>query len=165
MNKAVVTGILFFMASGGYAEDTATTASGVQPYSPQRGSVSRATFTTSVVNREPTDTIIQLDNTSQKVFYFTELNGFSGKTVYHRWEYRGKVMAEVGFRVGGPRWRVSSSKQIDPRWTGDWTVVVVDEDGWPLKASVLSYTVSEPDNLQQAVHTPNLVQGTAPASM
>lgn len=165
MNKAVLTGILLFVSTGGFAEETATTTSGVQPYSPQRGSVSRATFTTSVINREPVDQIIQIDNNTQKVFYFTELKGFSGKTVYHRWEYQGKVVAEVGFKVGGPRWRVSSSKQIDPHWIGDWTVVVVDEDGWPVKASVLSYTASETDSLQQAVHTPNLEQSAVPASM
>lgn len=164
-NKAILTGILILLSSGGYAEETTTTTSDVKPYTPQRGTVSRAMFTTSVVNREPVDQIIQLDNTRQKAVYFTELNGFSGKTVYHRWEYQGRVMAEVGFKVGGPRWRVSSSKQMDPHWIGDWTVVVVDEDGWPLKASVLSYIAGETDGLQQAGHTPSLAQGTAPSSM
>ena len=52
----------------------------------------------------------------------------------------GQVMAEVKFRVGGgPRWRVHSSKNLLPEWTGKWTVVVLDESGWPLKASMFEY--------------------------
>ena len=63
------------------------------------------------------------------MFYFTELKGFEDQVVMHRWSFNGNVMAEVSFNVGGPRWRVYSSKRFQPEWDGDWIVEVVDQAG------------------------------------
>ena len=63
----------------------------------------------------------------------------AGETVTHRWEYNGQVMAEVDFQIGGPRWRVYSSKTMMHDWVGDWKVSVVDEDGSPLSVNTFSY--------------------------
>ena len=113
-------------------------AGGEPAYTP-KGSVARTAFTTAIVDREPVDNLVRVPNSVDRIYFFSDLRGLEGEIVTHRWEYNGKVMAEVKFRVGGPRWRVYSSKNLLPEWTGKWTVVVLDEAGWPLKASMFEY--------------------------
>lgn len=111
------------------------------------GEVARAQFTREVVDREPVDTLVELPNDENRVLFFSEVRDMQGQTVTHRWEYQGRVMAEVSFRVDGPRWRVYSEKRLLPEQTGMWTVMVVNQQGWPLRAEVFKYTdaMSEPD--------------------
>ncbi len=103
------------------------------------GWVERAQFTHGIENREPVDDIVLLENNETEIYYFTDLRKLTGRTVTHRWEYEGRVMAEIPFKVGGPRWRVYSKKTLLPTQLGKWTVVVVDESGWPLHATVFRY--------------------------
>lgn len=107
------------------------------------GTVARAVFTDAVKDHEPTDTITNLTNDVTNITFFTELQGMQGQTVTHRWEHDNKVMAEVKFEVGGPRWRVFSSKRLDPSWTGEWKVSVVDANGGTLSASTFTYAAGE----------------------
>ncbi len=93
------------------------------------GEVSRAQFTSAIEQREPIDEIKILSNNINRVYFFSELRNLQGQTISHRWQFAGKVMAEISFNVGGPRWRVNSSKALLPGWIGDWSVAVVDEDG------------------------------------
>ena len=103
------------------------------------GGVARAAFSHDIENREPVGTLTELTNDENKIFYFTELKGLSGQTVKHRWEYNGQVMAEIPFEIGGDRWRVYSSKQLDPIWLGEWKVSVVDEGGATLSVNTFRY--------------------------
>ena len=107
------------------------------------GTVARAVFTSGVNDREPTDTLSTLTNDATNITFFTELQGMEGQTVTHRWEHDNKVMAEVKFDVGGSRWRVFSSKRLDPSWTGEWKVSVVDANGGTLSASTFTYAASD----------------------
>lgn len=107
------------------------------------GRVARSVFTTAVAEREPTDELTTLTNDVQRVLFFTDLQGLQGRTVVHRWLYRGEVQAEVPFEVGGPRWRVHSSKGLDPAWLGEWTVSVV-ADGEVLVSEGFTYTDTVP---------------------
>jgi hypothetical protein len=91
--------------------------------------VARAQITSAVVDREPTDTLEQVPNDRDHVYFFTDLRNFQGQDVVHRWEHDGEVVAEVPFGVAGPRWRVYSRKTLDPSLLGDWTVSVVDAEG------------------------------------
>lgn len=113
--------------------DTATPAT-------QGGNVARAIFTSAVTDREPTDTITSLGNDVTNIAFFTELQGLQGQTVIHRWEHGDKVMAEIKFDVGSARWRVFSSKRLDPSWTGVWKVSVIDANGGNLGTSTFTYT-------------------------
>ena len=101
--------------------------------------VARAQFTTAVEEREPVDNVVILSAENEKVYFFSDLRNLGGQLVKHRWEYNGKVEAEVEFEVGGDRWRVFSSKMLDPAKLGEWTVVVVDSKGWPLRAVLFEY--------------------------
>lgn len=93
------------------------------------GSVARAIVTTGVAEREPVNDLERVLDGNEKVFFFTELRDMAGQTVKHRWSHGGEVLAEVEFKVGGPRWRVWSSKMLIPEWAGAWSVAVVDGEG------------------------------------
>lgn len=95
--------------------------------------LARAQFTTGIENREPVDRVESVFPTSgealRTLYYFTEIRDMSGEIVVHRWELNDRVMAEVSFEIGGPRWRVYSSKDLTPAMTGQWQVSVVAADG------------------------------------
>lgn len=93
------------------------------------GTVARSVVTTEVVDREPTNELAQVPAGETDVLFFTELRGMAGQTVNHRWIHAGEAVADVSFNVGGPRWRVWSSKKMMPEWEGDWTVQVIDANG------------------------------------
>ena len=102
-------------------------------------SVALAQFTTRVEDREPVDSIAFLENEARNIVFYSDLRGFEGETIVHRWEYGDEVMAEVSFTVGGKRWRVWSSKELLPAWIGDWTVSVVKFDGEIVATESFSY--------------------------
>ncbi len=103
-----------------------------------------AQFTTAIEGREPVDQVSFVSNETRQIFLFSDLRHLQGHRVTHRWIYRDKVMAEVAFEVGGPRWRVWSSKRLLPDWVGDWTVEVVTDEGEVIAAETL--TISEADS-------------------
>jgi len=107
------------------------------------GSVARSGFSSAIVDREPVDQIGELPATADRVYFFTELMGLEGETVTHRWTFEDQTMAEVPFEVRGPRWRVHSSKLLQPGWEGTWTVTVVDSSGHKLAESQVHYMSGE----------------------
>jgi len=104
------------------------------------GSVSRASFTIGVDNREP---VIMVDSISSdsydSISFFTELTDLGGSSVTHQWMYNDKVMFEKTFDVAGARWRVWTSKTLIPSWTGTWTVNVLDTDRSVLESKSFEY--------------------------
>lgn len=106
--------------------------------------VARAQFTTGISNREPVDEVVVATPLISEVYFFTDLRRLEGRTVMHRWEYEGRVVSQVPFKVGGPRWRVNSKKVIDPDQVGEWSVTVVDESGWPLYTELFRYENGAP---------------------
>lgn len=115
---------------GDTAPEPAAAESAPAPAMPaSEGTVARAAFALDMVDREPGEVVTQLSNDHDRVFFFTELHRFQGQELVHRWEFGGEVMAEVPFGIDGPRWRVYSSKALDPAWLGTWTVSVVDAGG------------------------------------
>lgn len=129
------------------------------------GWVERAAFTTAVVEREPADALESLTNDHVEIFFFTELRELQGQTVTHRWQYRGEVVAEVPFAIGGPRWRTHSSKKLDPAALGEWTVAVVDGSGHVLQTRSFQYReagASEPQQAAPADSEPTAVPPAAP---
>ena len=102
--------------------------------------VSRAQFTSSMLDREPTDELSAIALNTEKMFFFTELRNMDGTTVTHRWSLNGAVMAEVSFNVRASRWRVYSSKTLLPEWRGDWVVDVLDDAGTVIETKTVSYS-------------------------
>ena len=102
--------------------------------------VTLAQFTTEIEDQEPVDSISFLDTQQSEIIFFTDVQGFAGETLVHRWEYQGQVMSEVPFDVQEDHWRGWSSKQLLPDWVGDWTVSVVKSNGEVIAAESFSYS-------------------------
>ncbi len=103
------------------------------------GRVTRAVFTSDIKDHEPVDNISTLTNDKTRICYFTEIRGMAGQTVVHRWEYKGKVLLEMPFKVGSSRWRLYSIKTLDPAWLGEWKASVVDATGSSLSVNTFTY--------------------------
>jgi hypothetical protein len=101
--------------------------------------VARAMFTTAIKDHEPVDEIGQLDNTIEKIFFFTEIIGMTGQTVTHQWQHKGSIKAKTKLKIGGKRWRAWSSKKLLPQWVGVWTVTVLDNNGNILAEQDMAY--------------------------
>ena len=128
--------------------------------------VGQAQFTTGVTNREPVDEVNTLDNSHNKLFFFSVLEDAAGQTITHRWEFNGQTMAEVKFEPKADHWRVWSSKTLMPDQTGTWTVEVVDGSGNVLLSKSFDYTKA-PAMSTEATHKPPAMQSAptpAPAS-
>lgn len=110
------------------------------------GTVAREQFTSEVSNREPTDSLDTVSVSQGKVFFFTDLRDFAGQTVTHHWMHDGKDVADVDFHVGGPRWRVWSSKKLNDSMTGQWTVQVLGEDGSVIDSKSVQVTEAMPSD-------------------
>lgn len=126
----------------------ATFAVVTSPALSAEGTISRAQFTTAILDREPVGKLNFIEPGSDKVFFFTELRNMDGATVTHRWSLNGEVMAEVEFKVRASRWRVYSSKTLLPEWRGEWTVDVVDGTGSVIESNTIGYAgaeTSDPD--------------------
>ena len=111
---------------------------------PLSGRVARAGFTTQVVDREPQDSVTSLPNDASQILFYSEFSGLEGQTLTHVWERDGIEMARVPFVVGGSRWRVYSTKNLEPSWLGEWKVSVVDEEGRVLRSETFSYSKLAP---------------------
>ncbi len=103
------------------------------------GEVARASFTTRIENREPVDRVLVLNPPATEVYFFTDLRNLEGHTVTHRWEFQGRAVSNVPFVVGGNRWRVYSKKVFPPDSFGEWSVTVLDDNGWPLYVELFRY--------------------------
>ena len=101
--------------------------------------ISKAVFALDIIDRAPIKIIEEHDNSLGNIYFFTNILNLQGQRVTHRWIYNNKVMADVVFDVGGPRWRVWSSKNLWPTWIGVWSVEVLSADGEVLYQKELNY--------------------------
>lgn len=134
-NAVTATVLLTLLASGAVqaqaTEATPTRAekAAIAAEATAAGSVTKAVFTTAVVDGEPTDFLTEIENTVPEVVFFTVLEGMSGQTVTHRWKYNGAVMATAKLDVKRDLDPVWSSNKMKPEWTGAWDAEVVDGGG------------------------------------
>jgi len=118
------------------------------PYVQAETGVSRGIFTEAIENKEPVSDLQQVSTDTGRVYFFTEISGLNGHAITHRWEYNGKVLAEVSFQVGADRWRTWSSKNLLASWTGRWQVSVLDEGGNIIEQKEFEY-IAEPSKLEE----------------
>lgn len=103
------------------------------------GSVATATFTSQVADGAPVDYRETFENTTRVVFYYTEVLNLHGQTIKHRWKLDGKVMQEVPIAVRREREAVWSKSDMQPEWTGAWTVEVVNGRGEVIQVDSFAY--------------------------
>ncbi len=110
----------------------AVVAPGKQKFAVTRG-LTRVQLAKGINNKEPFGVIISpviVDNEKATgVFYFTELRGMKGETVYHEWLLDGKAVFTKRIKILGKRWRASTSKLMNRTYTGNWSVRLKDDQG------------------------------------
>jgi Protein of unknown function (DUF2914) len=121
--KLILASLMFFVTFTVYAED----------------GVSRSAITSAIEEKEPVDQVIELTNDKTKIFFFTEIRGMEGHTITHRWQHGDNVQADVKFEIGGNRWRVWSSKNLNESLLGEWTVLVMDAGENIMSQQVFNY--------------------------
>jgi len=113
------------------------------PAAPQSGlAVAEIIFASGIdrANRAVIDPASEFDADVQQVVCYTRITGAQESTVVtHAWYFEGKTKAKVELAVGSASWRTYSTKQIQPTWTGQWEVKVLDESGAVLASA--SFTV------------------------
>lgn len=114
-------------------EDNLQSSEKIENLSPL--TIYRAALATSIMDREPQGIANKFPGDIEKIYFFTHVQGALNPTViYHRWYYKGKLMAEVGLPVKSKNWRTYSSKRIIFEWIGNWVVEAVDTKGQVLKS-------------------------------
>ncbi len=76
---------------------------------------------------------------TKRVYFFTEVQNVATRRLTHRWEYRGKAVAQIAFFPGRKTWTGASNKQITPQMQGAWRVVLLDEHGTALSSVAFNY--------------------------
>ncbi|MFO7578443.1 MAG: DUF2914 domain-containing protein [Pelovirga sp.] len=88
------------------------------------------TITTAIEDQMPVDRLDSYRADYGKLFCFTRVVGAEGSSaVTHVWVYEGEEMARVTLPVLSQDWRTYSSKRFLPQWVGEWSVLVLDEQG------------------------------------
>ncbi len=145
------------------AESEAAEAAHEASSEPLSGRVTRAGFTTQVIDREPQDSVTSLPNDVSRILFYTEFRGLEGHTLTHVWERDGTEMARVAIAVGGSRWRVYSTKNLEPSWLGEWKVSVVDEEGRVLHSESFEYVAAEAQPAAEEAAAPSEEPAEEPA--
>lgn len=107
--------------------------------------LARASFTTAVENREPTDEISQAPADTAELFFYTEVHDGSDQTLYHHWSLNGEPFVDVTLEIGSDFWRTWSSKTLTGLGmkAGDtWAVSVTGAQGCELGQWQVSLTTS-----------------------
>ena len=110
--------------------------------------VAKACFTSAIVDRNPVDDLSHLSTEVNKIYFFSEIQNMEGNVITHRWIFNGNTMAEKSFEINGPRWRINSSKNLIPEWTGEWKVQVIDSVGNILLEDSFEYIASSQPELK-----------------
>jgi hypothetical protein len=113
-------------------------------------------FTPQVKDREPVKFYSEVGPEVKSVTFFSEILGGRGSTIYHSWYKDGTQVARVKFDLGGDRWRVWSTKRVDPS-SAKWEVYIEDDSGCILKAYSLPSsmtTVMREDPLRGGWYNP-----------
>lgn len=91
--------------------------------------IEQAVLAENVSNLAPVDPLNDLvPKYVRKVFFFTRIDHADGRTIYHRWIYRGTVLATVPLKITSSRFRTWSSKRLSSAWPGQWHIEVLDDE-------------------------------------
>lgn len=90
---------------------------------------SRIVLTATMEKLEPGEAIDSLvaETQIQRLYLFTELQGYAGQELIHRWSFAGKVQADVLLTIEDSPWRTYSEKWLLPNQLGSWRVEIIDQ--------------------------------------
>jgi hypothetical protein len=164
MNKRIIvlcmTGIISSLLATGTAAVEAVRTEAVEEYveeeqQPASGSVTTKTFTTAIVDGKPADDLRAFENTVDTIYFYTVLEGLKGQAVTHRWKYAGHVISNADISVTDDPFSTWSSNKIEPKWTGFWTVQVLDKN-----SEVIGFGTFQYDHTRNVQMDPSAKAGT-----
>ena len=100
--------------------------------------ISRAIFSTSLIEREPANDLETVPHGEKAIFFFTEILNANATSVTHLWTYNDIEIARVKLNIGSDNWRTWSSKQIWHLTPGEVKVQVLDADNMILAEKKLT---------------------------
>jgi len=100
--------------------------------------VTSAIITTGVTSsaRPETANLSVVDRSVGTITFYTEIVGFQGQTVSHRWYYRGDEISSITLTISAAKSLNWSRSSIDVDQIGRWEARVVDQSGNILAARV-----------------------------
>lgn len=63
----------------------------------------------------------------QRLYLFTELKGYAGQQLKHRWSFNGVAQTEALLTIEDSPWRTYSEKWLLPDQLGAWRVEIIDQ--------------------------------------
>lgn len=63
----------------------------------------------------------------RKLYFFSQVKGAKGSTIYHRWLFKNQVMALIPLKINSNLYRTWSSKRMTSAWQGEWAVEILNE--------------------------------------
>ncbi len=63
----------------------------------------------------------------QRLYLFTELKGYAGQILRHRWFWQGQLHTEAVLTIEDSPWRTYSENWLLDNQRGDWRVQIVDQ--------------------------------------
>lgn len=110
------------------ADSLAETQTGRSPRALPEG-FSRIVLAATMEQLEPGAAIDKLvaQQQIQRLYLFTELKGYAGQQLIHRWSFAGKVQTEALLTIEDSPWRTYSEKWLLPDQLGSWRVEIVDQ--------------------------------------
>ena len=104
-----------------------------QPDADLNKNVSRALLTYKITNDEPAEKLeLPLKFSKNKptsIYYFVELTGMKGKTIYHEWLLENELITRKKVNVSKDLWPTSSRQLFGDSTKTNWTARLVDETG------------------------------------
>lgn len=106
------------------------------PHSPAKRAVapypagfSRIVLTAHMRNLEPGRTVGELVPypAVKRLYLFTELNGYAGQVIQHRWYYQNELKTTATLTIEDSPWRTYSENWLLDDQQGDWRVEIVDQ--------------------------------------
>lgn len=95
--------------------------------------VIRAQLTKDIDKNEPVDKLKLPLKIGKKeklgIYYFAELKGMKGKTIYHEWLLNGETVSKKKVNISSDPWRTASKQVIAYTMNNDWVVRLIDDSG------------------------------------
>ena len=96
-------------------------------------SVIRSQLTSEIKKNEPVDSITVPLKIGKKetiwIYYFAELKGLKGRTIFHEWLLNGDLVSQKKVNISADPWRTASKQMITYTTNNDWSVRLVDDAG------------------------------------
>jgi hypothetical protein len=95
--------------------------------------VVRSQLTSDIIKNEPVDSISVPLKIGKKetlwIYYFAELKGLKGKTIFHEWVLNGELVSQKKVNISSDPWRTASKQMITYTTNNDWSARLVDDAG------------------------------------